>query len=134
MATNDLDKEEKSKLRGVWRRVAARVDGQEVPEGPESVCLIYEGANFQVKMAEAVIEEGTSEHDPTKQPKELTLTWTAGPNQGKTGLGIYELEGDTYRACVAPPGQDRPQEFRSQVGSGHALFVLKREKSEAAGV
>lgn len=129
MSTDGLDKEEKNKLRGVWIRVSAIVDGQVVAEGPGRVCLIYEGINFQVKMGEAVIEEGISEHDPTKQPKELALTWTAGPNQGKTGLGIYDLEGDTYRACVAPPGKDRPKEFTSKVGSGYALFVLEREKS-----
>ena len=43
-------------------------------------------------------------------------------------LGIYELEGDTFKVCFAAPGKaDRPTEFKSAAGSGHRLLVLKRE-------
>ena len=46
----------------------------------------------------------------------------------KTKLGIYELDGDTYKFCLAPAGKPRPTEFTSKEGSGHSLGVSKREK------
>ncbi len=50
-------------------------------------------------------------------------------DQGKVKLqGIYEVNGDTYRYCIAPAGKDKPNEFSSKEGSGHILMVLKREK------
>jgi uncharacterized protein (TIGR03067 family) len=40
-------------------------------------------------------------------------------------LGIYSLEGDTLKICLAPPRAQRPKEFTSQ---NQDLFVLKRAK------
>ena len=47
----------------------------------------------------------------------------------KTKLGIYELDGDTYKYCLAPAGKPQPTEFSSKAGTGHSLGVSKREKS-----
>ena len=45
-----------------------------------------------------------------------------------TILAIYELEGNILRVCWSPLGKERPTEFASKPGTGHALVVLKREK------
>jgi hypothetical protein len=47
---------------------------------------------------------------------------------GKKVRGIYELDGDTLRFCVAPPDKDRPTEFTSRKGSGYTLRVFRRVK------
>jgi hypothetical protein len=41
------------------------------------------------------------------------------------GKGIYELNGDTLKSCVASPGKERPTEFSAKAGSGHTLRVFK---------
>jgi uncharacterized protein (TIGR03067 family) len=71
---------------------------------------------------------GTFKVDPTKKPKTIDVTFGDGPQKGKTTLGIYELEGDTYKVCVDPEGKSRPTEFAIKPGSGYVLQVLKREK------
>ena len=57
---------------------------------------------------------------------ELAASWAW--NDDKTKLGIYELDGDTYRYCLAPAGKPRPTEFASKEGSGHSLGASQRQK------
>jgi uncharacterized protein (TIGR03067 family) len=66
--------------------------------------------------------------DVAKKPKTIDITFTEGPEKGKTIVGIYELEGDTYKVCINVNGKERPKEFAAKAGSGHGLEVLKREK------
>ena len=68
--------------------------------------------------------------DPTKKPKTIEFTFTEGQLQGKTSLGIYELQGDTFKYCRAAPDKPRPTEFSSKEGSEQTLVVYKREKGE----
>ena len=42
--------------------------------------------------------------------------------------GIYELDGDTVRFCLAPADKDRPTDFTAKEGSGRMLSVWKRAK------
>src|SRR5207253_6260991 len=74
------------------------------------------------------IIKGNFKIDPTKKPKQSEATYTEGELKGKTVLGIYEVDGDNMRICSALPGKDRPTEFSSKEGSGHALITYKREK------
>ena len=42
--------------------------------------------------------------------------------------GIYEIDGDNYKVCFAPPGKDRPKEFSSKGDEGLTLSVWKKAK------
>src|SRR5205823_4054339 len=44
-----------------------------------------------------------------------------------TALGIYELEGDTWKICLTLTAKERPKEFAAPAGSGLALETLKRD-------
>ena len=65
---------------------------------------------------------------PASASKEIDIMDETGMKNDKTKLGIYELDGDTYKFCLAPAGKPRPTEFTSKEGSGHSLGVSKREK------
>jgi hypothetical protein len=54
---------------------------------------------------------------------------TDGFTKGKTQLGIYELEGDTFKACFSKPGTDRPADFTSKPGDGRTFSIWKRVKT-----
>ena len=58
--------------------------------------------------------EGVAKFDPTATPKSIDYWHLNGPDKGKTGLGIYELQGDTLRVCWAIDGlrEGRPPSSR----------------------
>jgi len=80
--------------------------------------------------------EGTFKVDAARTPRTLDLLFTEGPEKGNTALGIYELDGDTWKLCLSVTAKTRPKEFATKAGSGYALETLKREvpgkSSEAA--
>ena len=86
------------------------------------------GDKFTVTEENNATFGGTFKVDPSKKPKTIDVTFTDGPEKGKIALGIYELEGDTYKVITDPAGKSRPTEFAVKPGSGHVLQVLKREK------
>jgi uncharacterized protein (TIGR03067 family) len=69
--------------------------------------------------------------DPSKKPKTIDYQMTDGFTKGKTQLGIYELEGDTFKACFSKPGDARPADFTSKPGDGRTSSIWKREKPAA---
>jgi uncharacterized protein (TIGR03067 family) len=125
---NDLDK-----LQGTWLTVSLVHDGKAMfdeknPPRVEPAKLTYDGSKWLVKVDGKTVAAGVTKLDPTKKPKEIDVLDESGMADEKTKLGIYELDGDTFKYCIAPPGKPRPTEFASKPGSGHSLIVSKREK------
>jgi uncharacterized protein (TIGR03067 family) len=72
-------------------------------------------------------EELTIKLDSAKKPQQIDLTPLAGPNEGKTALGIYTIEGDALKICAAEGGVvERPTEFK--VGKEVGIITFKRVK------
>jgi uncharacterized protein (TIGR03067 family) len=100
------------------------VEGRKSPFTGSKVAL--DGQKFTtIAMGEDFA--GTVELDPAKSPKTFDLLFTSGPHKGVKSLGIYELDGDTWKICLAFAGiQTRPQKFATKPGSGLALETFKR--------
>lgn len=125
--TNAL-KQELDKFGGTWRFESLEIEGTKMPVEPmKNARLTCDGDRFTY-VENAQESKGTFKVDPAKSPKTIEITFTAGPNKGDRLSGIYEVEGDTYRVCLAMPGKTPPTEFASKPGSGHVLEVLKRER------
>jgi uncharacterized protein (TIGR03067 family) len=121
-------REELARFEGSWRFDSVEAEGKPVPiESFKGIRLVLKGDHFTMAIPEAT-HEGSYAVDPTARPKTIDVTFTEGPEKGKTSYGIYELEGDTYKVCIGLTGKPRPTEFASKPGSGHVLEVLKREK------
>ena len=119
---------ELERFEGTWRFESLTVQGRDVPlEGLKTTRLTLKGDTFEMTDPMATYR-GTFRPDPSVRPRRIDMTFTEGPEAGKTVQGIYELEGDTYKLCVGLTGKARPVEFASKPGSGHALEVLKRQK------
>ena len=71
---------------------------------------------------DATSKAGTFKLDAAKTPKQMDTIST----ENEVMLGIYELEGDSYKVCFAPVGKPRPSEFASKSGSGNILQVWER--------
>ena len=82
---------------------------------------IYGDESFEINIAGNHIN-GVRKIDPTKKPKEITLT---PDNSRNPLLGIYELKGDTLTLCI---GERRPTQFKAEEGA--TLWELKRERGK----
>jgi uncharacterized protein (TIGR03067 family) len=117
-------------FKGTWRLSSREVDGKKSSKAwIKDVIGTGDGlGKFSVRRGDKVIAEATVKLDPTKKPKTIDVTFTKGKHKRKTVLGIYEIEGDTFRVCVARPGDARPAAFSAKVGSGRTLVVYQRNK------
>jgi uncharacterized protein (TIGR03067 family) len=122
------------KLQGTWSTVSLVNNGktlldQTTPPNPgPATKLAYEGNKWMVKVGDKIVASGITKLDSSRNPKEIDVMDETGMKNEKTKLGIYELDGDTYKYCLAPAGKPRPTGFVSREGSGHSLGVSKRDR------
>jgi uncharacterized protein (TIGR03067 family) len=145
------------RIKGVWRPVAVEIGGQALPKDfvdmmqasitfadgkvtsrvhpPPALVKAIEGLANQspspipqgLPAAWARGEEGVYHLDPTKTPKAIDVT-VLGPIR-KTMLGIYALNGDTLKICMAmdPDRVDqRPADFATRPGVTTVTVTLRR--------
>jgi uncharacterized protein (TIGR03067 family) len=75
-----------------------------------------------------VVEEGTIKLEPSESPKAINFIIKAGPDKGKTQLGIYQFDGESLKICVAKAGDtERPSSFTTKPNSENASVVMKRK-------
>jgi uncharacterized protein (TIGR03067 family) len=118
------------RLSGIWTLSYGAVDGKPVPEEVrKQTKLITDRDKFSLSTGAqtGTSEAGTFTIDPRKNPKTVDSVQGTGPDKGKIFLGIYEIIDDNHkRACWAPAGKPRPNDFTSTPGSGHILQVWER--------
>jgi uncharacterized protein (TIGR03067 family) len=113
-SNQDAAKKEIDRLRGTWSG-KIQVGNDEV----KAQFAIYGDESFEINFGGNHLN-GERKIDPTKNPKEITLTLDGSK---KSLFGIYKLEGDTLKLCF---GDKRPTDFKAK----QSVWVLKREKRE----
>lgn len=88
--------------------------------------MAVEGQRFTLTSWHRVAVKGTIKLDPTKTPKE----YDSVHDDGKHLKGVYELEGDKLRLCIAAPGADRPNAFETKRGDPLTLVTYERPTNE----
>src|SRR5262249_19026233 len=125
---SDAVAREMEKFQGTWRQIAHERDGVADPpdERGWEPRVTFTGDTFMVTLADgSTAIKGTFKLDPTQEPKAVDWTDTFGPDEGRTFLAIYSLEGDRWVFWAVDEGQERPTEFRA--GPGQDLRVNQRE-------
>lgn len=113
---NDIDK-----LQGVWHVDSLEIDGRVMTAAVlGGAKIVIDGDRF-TSMGMGAEYEGSVELNADSFPKSFDLTFARGPEKGNTNLGIYELDGDTWRICLATRGSVRPKEFAAPPGTGIVL-------------
>jgi uncharacterized protein (TIGR03067 family) len=129
-ADNPAVKKDLAQLQGEWLMVSGSADGQPMPESMrKQMKRVFKGGDLTVTMGDQIFLTAKITVDPSKSPKTMDYDMTEGFTKGKKQLGIYELEGDTFKSCFAKPGSPRPTDFKP--GEGRTVSVWKREKSAA---
>ncbi|HUY92158.1 MAG TPA: TIGR03067 domain-containing protein [Pirellulales bacterium] len=129
-AKDEAIEKERMRFFGEWQVVSLEIDGNQVKEEDVKKFTVVNGADgtWNIAIDGSIMVQGSSEIDPTKQPKTVDLTVTEGASKGETILGIYEFGEDTRKVCFAQTGKERPSEFAAPAGSGRFLALLKRIK------
>lgn len=117
-----------AKLEGTWIVIAKESNG--VKSGDDAVNALGKVTLKDGKYTWDSGDGGSMVIDPTKKPKHVDYAIVDDQGIVHTYLGIYELDGDTFKDCYAPPGEARPTEFKTAADSGHVMMVHKREKVE----
>ncbi len=119
-------------LAGTWRPVSSENNGFKASEG-DLAGLVWirdeDGRWTMQRGGRPVVQWAVKAIDTTKNPKTIDIEVMADEYKGMVYLGIYELDGDTLRICLALPDRpERPTEFSASHGTLRALSELKREK------
>ena len=126
------------KLQGEWLITSMEMDGRNSPEAVFSDAkIVVKGTKF-TSVTMGTTYKGEITLDEKKSPKNVDLNFTGGPEKGYRNLGIYELDGGTWKLCLATRGPNRPKTFSTKPGDGVAFEILKRasavKKSAAAKI
>jgi uncharacterized protein (TIGR03067 family) len=125
--SNDLDL-----LQGSWSVTTLELDGQKMPAAMlADARIVVQGDRF-TSTGMGGVYEGTLELDESTTPRQLNMTFDAGPEKGNTNLGIYKLDGDIWKLCLATRGTARPSRFASNARSGFAFETLTRADAQLA--
>jgi uncharacterized protein (TIGR03067 family) len=119
--TNDLDL-----LQGSWSVTALKVDGQDLSDTlPANARIVIKRDRFKSTGMGAEYE-GTLKLVIAARLRQIDMKFDKGPEKGNTNLGIYKLDGNTWKMCLATRGTTRPSKFASTPGSGFAVETLTR--------
>src|SRR5215471_7686279 len=129
MATKTKKKSDLDILQGSWNVVTLELDGSPLGAIPPDARIQVNGSRF-VSLGMGAEYEGDLKLDDAAQPKKFDLKFTAGPEKGKTALGIYELDGDSWKMCLTTRGGKRPAKFATKGGTGLALQTAVRAGSK----
>ena len=126
-AETEAAKKDIAQLQGEWTMVSASADGQEMPaQMRQQMKRVCKGNVTTTTMSGQVYLKANFTLDPSKTPKTIDYHMTDGFAKGQKQLGIYEINGDTFKASFAKPGVARPADFKG--GQGVTVSVWKRAK------
>ena len=138
---DEAAKAEMERMAGTWRGVSAISDGKPLPEDRvKSVTIAIKADGTWIMSDGKETFDGTLTVDPSKTPKTANFVIKSGRAKDQTTLEIYEIDGDTMTDCYVfvptgkESGKERPSKFASEAGSGHYLWVMKREASAPAEI
>ena len=121
-AHSAAEKEEPS-IEGVWRVVSVELAEQNVAGLEGAKLTLLPGGKKTFELPSGVVEKGTYSVDASATPKRIDTT-----TEGREGTekGIYALEGQTLKLCIATRGGERPAAFETKAGTDLILIALKR--------
>jgi uncharacterized protein (TIGR03067 family) len=124
-------KKDMALLQGEWTMVSGSADGEAMPpQMLKEMKRVCKGDEATTTMSGQIYFKAKISIDPTKNPKTIDYDMNDGFTKGQKQLGIYEVEGDTFKACFGKPGAERPSDFKA--GDGRTVSVWTREKAAAA--
>jgi uncharacterized protein (TIGR03067 family) len=118
---------EHKRLQGTWRVISVEAGGSAIPTREyRGLALTFAAGKFSARRGEEDGQQGTYSVDPTKSPRQMDITRTNGPAQGRKQVAIYQLTGDLLKICSCEASGDRPTGFDTRDRPDCTLMVLRR--------
>lgn len=119
--------EEDKKFQGTWEITEMEVRGEKSAIANASFSV--KGKKYEQWEGDNLVEAGTQDLDPSKDPKHMDVTVTEGETKGKKQLAIYKIEDDVITMCFADHGsKERPTKFSTSEGGGFIMIKMKKKK------
>jgi uncharacterized protein (TIGR03067 family) len=137
-SNKDGAKEELTRLRGFWAveglehygnpvffGIKLEGRGEVLIEGDQmSLGAFHRPPKDDWPSEPTYLPEFTVKLNTSASPKAIDLVARNGPPKGKTAPGIYQLDGDTLRLCLAMEGAERPAKFPARALEPRLEIVL----------
>lgn len=132
-AGDEAVKKDMALLQGEWSMASGSADGQPMPEQMvKQMKRVCKGDETTTMMGNQTFMKAKITIDPSKKPKSIDYEMIEGFTKGKKQLGIYEVNGDTFRSCFGKQGAERPADFTSKPGDGRTLSIWKRKPATSS--
>ena len=121
-------KKDEDAIQSIWELVTTEANGVTVPAGADTT-MRFAFADGKLKLTlvgKPKEQDATYKLDPDATPKAIDID----EGKGRTSLGIYELDGDKLRICLAEGKTPvRPTEFKA-AGKRVMVVTFKRVKED----
>jgi uncharacterized protein (TIGR03067 family) len=119
-------------INGIWVPVSAVMGGKSMTTAEcKGINAVFHDGKYSVTVA-GKLDKGTYTVDGSKDPKQVTIVGTDGPNKGKTIPAIFELEKNTLKVCYDMSGKVAPEKFESKADSATFLVTYAKQEPGAA--
>lgn len=119
-------------IQGTWAVTELEMEGQTISGGMLSNARVEITGNRFSSRGMGTVYEGTVTLNNSSNPHQLNMNFDAGPENGNTNLGIYELNGDRWKICLSTRSEVRPTEFSAPAGSGFVFEMLTRSAAASS--
>jgi uncharacterized protein (TIGR03067 family) len=120
-------KKDKAALQGKWKIVGFETNkGKDMSLENAVMEFDKDGKNLTFTKKDDQAKKGTFKLNPGAKPKEIDIM---PGDENKTFEGIYQLDKDKLKLCLAPEaGDGRPGEFALKDGKNYVLITMERVK------
>lgn len=123
----DGGKNDEEQLQGRWNATSTfDADGAVktmAEDDPKHFTLSFEAGKLLTQFKKGTVER-TYRLDPGKNPKQIDVVRRRG-DRVFLFKGIYALEGDRLKVCLAGAGRERPKEFKAGHGIEFAVELRR---------
>lgn len=122
--SGDSAKNDFQQLQGKWIPIEIIADGKKLEDDViKDILVTIKENSYKTELSNGQ-DEGTFKLNTSASPKQMDLS----SDSGKEIPAIYEVNGDTLKACYTLEGSGRPSEFKS-VEDSKAIFVTYKRKT-----
>jgi uncharacterized protein (TIGR03067 family) len=121
-----------TKIEGRW--TIASVEFAGTPVGDFAGAQVdFANGEKTLTLPDGTVEKGTYRLDAAHRGGQLGEIDSTTEGRDEAEQGIYLLDGDTLKLCIATRGGARPREFATKSGTDQLLIVLRRAASNPTG-